>query len=381
MKHVVFLLTLVVFVGCGGKQGGGDDELRFDVEIDTVKVNPGQEILFLNTGLYSAVLSNDKKYLYNFNQNDFSIEKIDLDNLAFERKIEVAKEGPNGVGQHFLAILPLDEEKLLFRCYRQDNVLDWEAKKLRHIDFTKVGDDENKVNEEESFSSLVRMDDGLESFLGLANRYREKVTTAVHVNMTLNSAKRYEIPLFEKVKKFQIEIGDGGSFVVQSSLVKEGGKAIVCSEISSDLYVYSPESDSFEAHTYLSELTAAEKTDTYPTTVGGIEDLAPVFRRMQEEITFMPPRWDEVNEVYYRFSFISVFDDSVELDKGNPFPQASEAKVYLTVYDKDLNMIGESFMPMITSRSEFHFAKDGKLWVFENIEDEMGFVRLSISDF
>ncbi|EON75672.1 hypothetical protein ADIS_3892 [Lunatimonas lonarensis] len=379
MKQVVFLLTLVVFVGCGGKQGGGDEALRFDVEIDTVMVNPGQEILFLNAGLYGAVLSTDKKYLYNFNHTEFSMEKIDLESLAFVRKIEVSKEGPNGVGQYFMGILPLDEERLLFRCYRQDNVLDWEAKKLRQFDFTKIGDDENKVSEEENFYSLVRMDDGLESFLGLANRYREKVTTAVHVNLTSNSAKRYEIPLFEKTKKFQIEIGDGGSFGVQSYLVKEGGKAIVCSEISSDMYVYSPESDSFEAHTYHSELTAAEKTGTYPTTVGGIEDLAPVFRRMQEEIAFMPPRWDEINEVFYRFSFNSVFDDSVEQPENSPIPRASGAKVYLTVYDKDLNMIAESFMPMISTRPPFHFVKDGKLWVFENIEDEMGFVTLSIS--
>ncbi|WP_209329514.1 DUF4221 family protein [Lunatimonas salinarum] len=379
MKHVVFLLTLVVFIGCGGKQGVGDEELRFEVEIDTVMINPGQEILFLNSGLYGAVLSNDKHYLYNFNHTEFSIEKIDLESLAFVRKIEVSKEGPNGVGQYFMGILPLDEEKLLFRCYRQDNLLDWEAKKLRQFDFTKIGDDKNKVTEEENFYSLVCMDDGLESFLGLAHQYREKITTAVQVNLTSNSAKRYEIPLFEKAKKFQIEIGDGGIFGVQSYLVMEGGKAIVCSEIASDMYVYSPESDSFKAHTYLSELTAEEKTGTNPTTVGDIEDFAPIYRRMQEEIAFMPPRWDEANEVYYRFSFLSIFDDSVEQPENSPIPRASGAKVYLTVYDKDLNMIAESFLPMLNARPAFHFVKEGKLWVFENIEDEMGFVRLAIS--
>ena len=93
----------------------------------------------------------------------------------------------------------------------------------------------------------------------------------------------------------------------------------------------------------------------------------------------MPPRWDEVNEVYYRFSFISVFDDSVEQPENSPIPRASGAKVYLTVYDSDLNMLAESAIPQMKSRPPYHFVKDGKIWIFENIEDEMGFVRIAIS--
>ncbi|WP_240477961.1 hypothetical protein [Cyclobacterium amurskyense] len=47
--------------------------------------------------------------------------------------------------------------------------------------------------------------------------------------------------------------------------------------------------------------------------------------------------------------------------------------------DKELNLIAEGTVPEMDRYPRFHFAKDGKLWLFENIEDEMGFVRFDIN--
>jgi len=33
---------------------------------------------------------------------------------------------------------------------------------------------------------------------------------------------------------------------------------------------------------------------------------------------------------------------------------------------------------VLDKRPNFHFVKDGKIWIFENIDDELAFVRLSI---
>jgi hypothetical protein len=378
MKQLLFIILCGIIFACGENEGQEGDQVRVNYTLDTVMIHSGQEILFLNGGLYGAELSKDKRYLFNFNHVDFSIEKIDLDNLAFEHKIQVVKEGPDGVGQYFLAFLPIDEEKLLFRCYQQDNLLDWKAKKLRQFDFSKVGEVGNRISQEEYFYSLVHMNDGKESFMGLTDHYTGKAPTVVHVDPNKNIAKRYKLPLFEKANKLRIEFSEGGYYLVQSFLVKEGGKAIACSEMSSDLYVFEPSSDAFEAHVYSSELTATEKSGTYPATVGGMDEFVSVYRKIMEEISFMPPRWDEVNEVFYRFSYLSVFDDSVGQPDGNPMPKATGAKVYLTIYDKELSMIAESVVPGYNKRPEQHFAKDGMIWIFENVGDEMGFVRLSV---
>ncbi|GEO23809.1 hypothetical protein CQA01_43430 [Cyclobacterium qasimii] len=77
----------------------------------------------------------------------------------------------------------------------------------------------------------------------------------------------------------------------------------------------------------------------------------------------MPPFWDEKNKVFYRFSF-------EENEK--------KTKVYLTAYDGELNQIGESLVPQLIKKPAKHFAKDGQIWIYENINDEMGFVRLKM---
>jgi hypothetical protein len=48
--------------------------------------------------------------------------------------------------------------------------------------------------------------------------------------------------------------------------------------------------------------------------------------------------------------------------------------------DKALQIIAETPLPMFDKNPSNHYVKDGKIWIFENLEDEMGFVRLSISD-
>lgn len=87
-----------------------------------------------------------------------------------------------------------------------------------------------------------------------------------------------------------------------------------------------------------------------------------------------------MNEVYYRLSQELVYDEDTEPLPHQFLPDPSSAKIYLSVYDKNFNLVAESKIPQLTKRVSRHFAKDGKIWIFENIEDEMGFVRLSISD-
>ncbi len=68
-------------------------------------------------------------------------------------------------------------------------------------------------------------------------------------------------------------------------------------------------------------------------------------------------------------------DDKAE----NAFlPQTKEAKIFLTVFDEDFNLISEGEIPEFNSESVKYFVKDGKLWYFTNIDDELGFVILTL---
>ncbi len=57
-----------------------------DFIIDTLMVDAGEEIIFLKYGLQTADVGVDGKYLLNFNMDDHTLEKINLDRLVLEEK-------------------------------------------------------------------------------------------------------------------------------------------------------------------------------------------------------------------------------------------------------------------------------------------------------
>lgn len=381
MKHVVILLALVVF-GCGGSDKGGDsDEVRIDFSLDTVMVNPGQEILFLNSGLNQAQLSPDKKYLYNFNHTDFSIEKINLDELKFEDKVALFKEGPNGVGQFFMGFIVLDDHSMLFRCYNQDNILDWNGNIKRKFDFKKVGNEGERISDREHLFMPTVNPEQPQVYFGLVANWQEKSTTMVVLDLEKDELKRIDLPLFEKTKAFEIEFNDGqmGFAIGTEKYIKRAGeKLLISTEISSEVFLYDQLTGEMEHRTFESELTANEKKGKHPNKFSDRKELEGIYKRIHEEIGFHAFQWDDKSDVYYRFSSHAIFSDIGELNQNQVVPSPIGAKVYLTVYDKDLNQIAESRVPMLTKKPAFHFVKDGKIWIFENVEDEMGFVRLSV---
>ncbi|MEX2566808.1 MAG: DUF4221 family protein, partial [Cyclobacteriaceae bacterium] len=342
--------------------GENGDQVRLNYTLDTVMVNPGQEILFLNSGLSQAQLSKDKKYLYNFNHTDFSIEKINLDELKFEDKIMISKEGPNGVGQYFMGFVLLDDDSMLFRCYNQDNIVDWNGNKKRQFDFKKVGNEGERIGDGEHLFMPVVHPEQPQVYLGLISNWEEKSTAMVVIDLDKDEVKRIDLPLFEKTKAFEIEYNDGQMMFGMGTskyIINAGGKLIVGADVSSEVFIYDSFTGEIHHQTFESEITANEKKGNYPSKVSDRKELEGIYKKIHEEIGFHAIHWDENNEVYYRFSSQAIFSDSAETPENRMVPNATGAKVYLTIYDKDLNQITESRVPMLTNRPAFHFVKDG----------------------
>jgi hypothetical protein len=113
--------------------------------------------------------------------------------------------------------------------------------------------------------------------------------------------------------------------------------------------------------------------------VESVEALSEHFKRLAEDITFSKPFWDTENRIFYRFSYLKKFlEKEKEGDQTLDLPESND-EVYLTILDENLQIIGESKVPELKRAPSTHFVKDGKIWIFENIDDEMAFVRLSIN--
>lgn len=382
MKISISSIILVLTIACSSPKEGESDLPTLEITMDTVMIDPGQEILFLNQGLRLSALSRDKKYLYNINPQEYSIEQINLNSLEFEKKHTFEKEGPNGVGEYLRGFSLINEEMLFFSTYQMESIFNWQGTKLESFDLSEMGMEQDELEEgDRPFKTISLSDDG-KQFASLISNFQNKTTSFALIDRNNNSFKKLAIPAIEKAANFELMLRDGESAMgigTDRYLMEEGGKVILGSGVSSELYVLDKNSDSLQHITYSSQLTPNEKSGTYPAEVGDRSQFENYFKKIQEDINFKGPIYDEEKQVYYRFSYQMVFDDNAEQKENQFFSQPAGATVYLSVLDKDLNLIAEGSVPELNGYPAFHFGKNGKLWLFENIEDEMGFVRLDIN--
>jgi len=383
MKYSIYCIAFATILACSGPKTGEEGNLHtLEVTMDTVIIDPGQEILFLNWELGLSTLSEDKKYLYNFNNQEFAIEQINLNTLKFEKKYPFEKEGPNGIGEYLMDFSLINNEQLFFRTYNGEGIFDWQGNKLESYDLANMGKEQELLEDTDRAYKILSLSSESEKFASLITNYQSKKNTLAIIDRKLKTFKKHAIPAVEKAGNFEVFLNDGKTAFGLSSyrfLINEGNKIILGTSVSNELYVLNQESDSLQLVSYQSELTPTQKTGTYPTEVSDMIEFKVYRDKIQEDINFMAPVWDEKKQVYYRISFHTEYDENAEIPEGAMFPPPSGADAYLTVLDKDFNLITEGNFPQLDRIPGFQFTKDGKLWLFENIEDEMEFVRLDIN--
>ncbi len=186
------------------------------------------------------------------------------------------------------------------------------------------------------------------------------------------------MPTWKKFEAFTITYDDGKTEEIWGPyiyVVNIHHQIIISSTISSELYVYKPVSDSLHHYTYSFNLTKSEKSGDYPTEVSDPKEFHNIFKGIYGEVSFLPPIRDHDRQQYYRIHYETIFED----DFSGMYPKRIGSKVYISVYDKEFRLQAEGQLPQFKDIPGFHFAKDGKIWIFQNIDDEMGFVRLSLN--
>lgn len=379
-KYFPLLVFLLIQIACTSEKQleNLSGRTSLDYALDTVLIDPGEELLFVGGRLSYSDLSPDGRYLYNFNQHDHSFEQIDLDEGKLLRKYPFEKEGPNGTGEFFRSFFLMDNDHLII-TYPNPGIFDLSGKKLKELSFQGVGKGADKIGDGETFLVSMALPNEEDQYLGFIRNFEKKSTELMRVDLKEDLTKRMVIPEFEDLRKFQLVYSDGKSFMMsgpQTYLIREGGKILVGSNLRNELYQYLPETDSLLVKTYQSQLTEDEKTSPTANEFDSQGKFLEVTRKVREEISFSPPVWDKQNKVFYRFSHKEVLEE--QDTESFQWPAATSAEVFLTVFDENLDMLAETRIPDITMPPQKHFVKDGKIWLFVNVEDEMGFARLSM---
>ncbi|MDG1277915.1 MAG: DUF4221 family protein [Algoriphagus sp.] len=79
----------------------------------------------------------------------------------------------------------------------------------------------------------------------------------------------------------------------------------------------------------------------------------------------MAIKWDDTRKLYLRLGKKTFLAEN----RADP----STYEVYLFAYDTDFNVVGETKVEGLKEPPTTYFWKDGKLWSYVNVEDELGF--------
>lgn len=378
LRKLKFLWFIGVLCACDSESTVHNDiKKEAIISIDTVMIDPGDQLIFPYIISSRSFFTENKRFLFNFNDFDHSIEKIDLDKLELTDKYPFEKEGPNGTGEYVDYLVPLDSGKLLVQTSNRAGIFDYNGNKLgefdpllegtslMHVDrkvFQPVSAVGGRiygriVDHAANTSDLGYYNPALEEFstLPLAEAYRHADFNLVHIN---GNARRTSAP----------------SFIMHTY---NENKMVMGSTVSSSLFILDPETRQLAKKEYNLSLTANEKKGVYSLETEDEAAFQRLYVKLNEEVTFGPLLWDSRSERYYRFFYELTFPS--EHPPGR-FPKAVSSAIYLLVLDKELNLINEMPIPQLKYSPYFSFAKDGRIWIFENVEDEMGFVRIAISD-
>jgi len=347
--------------------------------LDTVYVDPGDEILYLQDKLFLSDLSADKSYLINFNRKDVIAERINLDELKLEKLIPFEKEGPNGTPAYFSRFSLNHEEQLLIWSYQFYSIFDQNAKKVKDLELEKIAAD--YLAGSDFYPSMLFEDPKQpDRLLGVFISWKDRTYFILDFDLNRKKFKKTDLPEMDKLQEYNTDIVmDGqamGSYGVAVHTIAKNGNIILTNNSFNEAVIYDTNKDSTYVKSWDTPLLGSRKNYTPPKQVeyssGQREE---VVRESMKEFNYGNLVWDEAQNRFYRFSIKQQFgEDKDEYDQYI----ATGTDVYLNIFDENLNILAESLVPQLDAPPKKHFVKDGKIWIFENIDDEMAFVQLTI---
>jgi hypothetical protein len=371
-RYYVFLFSIILYsCNSGTEKKEFSDQMTFT--IDTVMVDAKEEFLFLNGNLSSAKICPENRYLYNYNWRDAKIEKVNLDELVFEKSIALAKEGPNGVGDYLSGFYVLENGKVLLQGRNSFFWVDEEGKLLDKVDFMKM---EDSGLENSDFIGPQKIFNSSELVLyGFLMNWEEDLYQITKVDLDKKTVEKTDHESLQKLKDYKINLmmdgrpaGGSGPHVIVSGSPE---KVILSTSVANEALTMQGLDGVPIYHSFQSQLFPDVLKKPGKTQVESWEEIQEVVKEMRSEVN-QGKFFADQDGNFYRFSHKLKFSEDTE-------DSEPKAEVFLTIFDQDLNQLAESSVKELDFQPDFYFYKDGKIWIFKNIDDEMAFIRLSIS--
>ena len=376
MQRLFLIFCLGLFFSCENSNESNNPENGNTLEnltlsVDTVVVDAGEEIINLKNGGRLASVNESKSHFYLFDDKGSQVQKINLDKLAWEDNIPFEKEGPNGIGTgRHLKVIVYPEENFLFVSFPITGIFSKDGRLLKDLT---IRNEEFKIegqNEHESFNltSQLTLSDDQKTAFSLPTDFLNGTRKLVKLDLEDSTGKILPIPALDIASEYHIvkQMDDMGMTIYTESIhiQKFGSDVYLLTQSTNKIYQFDFHTDSVQLHEFDFTIVANQKEVPVKNKVKTEEDFASQIEKAKSQINFEKLIYDEQSETFFRFG-----------RKNIPQANKEEQKIqsFLFAFDKDLNLIGETELKGLETLPESPFFKDGKLWSYVNVEDELGF--------
>ncbi|UJP66013.1 DUF4221 family protein [Mongoliitalea daihaiensis] len=378
MKKIICILLSGYLFACQSSEKDTIDSFAsFELTIDTVMVDSKDEILMAAVNSFSHSYTLDSKTLINWSFDASELEMVDLEKFELVKKVRIEKEGPDGVGPNAYQFQLLSNDRYAFIGWDDKIVItDSDGKVVDRLSLDKPWMLEQK-GEKESLSFLGFSEDGNTIFCKFLN-FETLNPDVLALDLVNESSRIIPMPVFQLMDKYKVKwtSDDGRSMSMwhpSHDMLPWKSELLFFTNALNSIYKYSMATDSLSLWTYENQLTASSKTGTYKNETSSMEEMRAETAKIYQEVTFTLPLWDEQKQVFYRISYL-------DLPKVGEDPV--KKRVFLSVLSPNFELLGEKELTMLSfdKTPSPKFVKDGKLYLYLNLEDELAYIRVSIND-
>lgn len=374
MKKLFYLLLFPLILSCG-KETSENSESRNILEnltfsVDTVVVNSKGRLLDLSMGMHNSSLSSDLSTFFHFDIKKTVINEVDLNRLELIGIHPFSTEGPDGVGFNPPRIQSLDNDRfLIVSTGINAGIFSKSGKKEKSLKFNfREIDGLTQFEEGLITNQVILSEDEKYMFSTTSNLLiNEKVFLYV-IDTENKTGRNIALPALNLALESTIWLLTGNSGTVQPEQIFTqllGGKIYISSTVTSDVYRYDYLQDSLQLFEFPHRLVAPNKTGSVQKQFSDEKPFDLERAKLLYQTGFEKLLWDDERNQFFRFARKPIPDDERKWYK--------RADIYIFAYDKDLILLGEKHLPELDKVPEFPFFKDGKLWSYVNVEDELGF--------
>ena len=374
MKNLSVLLLISLLFSCSEKEESTSSNILegLTYTVDTVIVDAGEDFFNLNYGLGTNGLNQDKSELLFFESSPPKLVKVDLDQLRLISKTDFEEEGPNGIGPYLTGFEVGPKDQLFIQSYTTMALFDLQGKLVKDLKVVPEGIDPDLASDYVSLFGRTEYDFDTKKIYTQPSFEKTGEYGLFVIDPQAKSAEVFPIPKMKIVDDlsgtFETKSGEYTTFFYFGTsryTTSLPGRLIISCAPMSGAYVFDKKTNQLEFKDLQHQTVPNEmQVDIVknPTDEATVKENR---RKLGEQLNFQPILWDESREIYWRLGK-KTFEGK---EQGDP----STYEFYLFAYDKDFQVVGETKLKGLESEPRSYFFKNGKLWSYVNVEDELGF--------